>query len=160
MYCALLTRCPAFALASLQIGITIHPHMGIARTLQLHREERRCLCKRVHSIVRILYLQLQVWEYIRRAPDEVLNGLIRAAHRSLLGNHVQACMDIIRCLQPLALSLDSASGKPSFSACSHVDFYQSLCKRLCTVMQAASSSMSAYRTRQVHQRIKQTGFGS
>lgn len=58
----------------------------------------------------VLIFLLQVWEYMGRGPDEVLDQMIRAAHRSLLGGHIQACMDIIRWLRPFTVSLDPDSG--------------------------------------------------
>ena len=59
----------------------------------------------------------QVWEYMGKGPDEVLDQMIRAAHRSLLGAHIQACMDIIRWLRPFAVSLDPYSGEFSSFTC-------------------------------------------
>ncbi len=56
---------------------------------------------------------MQVWEFTGSRADEVVDQLVRAAHRSLLNKHVQACMNIIRCLEPFALSLDPTSGEPA-----------------------------------------------
>ena len=47
---------------------------------------------------------------------DVLDSLIVAAHRSILGNRIQACMDIIRCCQPFALSIDPSSGQSRFDS--------------------------------------------
>lgn len=59
---------------------------------------------------------MQVWDYAGSSAEEVSDRLVHAAHRSLLNNHVQACMNIIRCLQPFALSLDPASGESAHRA--------------------------------------------
>ena len=60
---------------------------------------------------------LQVWEYMGKGPNEVMDQMIRAAHRSLLGAHIQTCLDIIRWLRPFAVSLDPDSGEFSSFPC-------------------------------------------
>lgn len=56
--------------------------------------------------------QLQVWLYIESDAEEMLDRLVRTAHRSLLQDHFQACFDIIKCLRPFALTLYPALGEP------------------------------------------------